>query len=65
MKIQWQWPGAMVFAVVFVSVATLVYFGKVPDVLLGGLLAWLIPSPMAHREPARTVVVERNGLADN
>lgn len=49
MKIDWQWPAAVVFAVVFVCVSGLVYLGKVPPDALGYLLAWLIPSP-AHRQ---------------
>lgn len=56
MKIQWQWPGVVVFGLVFVTLGLLVWQGKVPADLLGVVLAWLIPSPMAHRTE-RTLVV--------
>ena len=44
MRLDWQITGAVVFCVVFVTLAALVYFGKVPADLLGVLLAWLVPS---------------------
>lgn len=49
MRIEWQWPAAVVFAVVFVSLSALVYTGKMQPEALLALLAWLIPSP-AHRQ---------------
>lgn len=45
MRFDWQWPAAFVFATVFLALTVLVYFGKVPAVMLTALLAWLIPSP--------------------
>lgn len=44
-KLDWQWPAAIVFAVVFISLAALTYTGKVPASALLSLLAWLVPSP--------------------
>lgn len=49
MRLDWQWPGAVVFAVVFASLAALVYFGKVPHDALIALVAWLIPSPIQKK----------------
>lgn len=49
MKIDWQWPGAVVFAAVFLALAFLVYAGKVNPEMLGALLAWLVPSPMQQK----------------
>lgn len=45
MKIDWQWPAAVVFSVVFTTLGALVYFGRMPSESLAVLLAWLIPSP--------------------
>lgn len=45
MKIDFQWPAAMVFSVAFVTLGALVYFGKMPHEALAALLTWLIPSP--------------------
>jgi hypothetical protein len=49
MKVQWQWPGALVFGVVFVTLGLLVWQQRIPADLLGILIAWLVPSPMSHR----------------
>jgi len=49
MKLDWQWPAAAVFAVVFASLAVLVHAGKIPPDALLAILAWLIPSPMQKR----------------
>lgn len=49
MKLDWQWPGAAVFAVVFVSLSALVYTGKIPHDALLAVLTWLIPSPMQKK----------------
>lgn len=43
--IDWQWPAAVVFAVVFATLGALVYFGKLHTEVLLALLAWLAPSP--------------------
>lgn len=52
MKVQWEWPGAVMFGVVFLALAGLVYAGKVQADALIALLAWLIPSPVQKREVA-------------
>lgn len=45
MKIDWQWPAAVVFAVVFATLGVLVFTGKMhPEVLLAAL-TWLAPGP--------------------
>ncbi len=62
MRVQWQWPGVVVFGLVFVTLGLLVWQGKVPPDLLGVILAWLIPSPMAHRDPAKILVAR--GVSD-
>lgn len=49
MKLDFQLPGALVFAVVFATVGWLVHTGKVPYEALATLLAWLIPSPMQRK----------------
>lgn len=46
MKIDWQWPGAVVFTGVFLALSALVYANKIPHDALMALLAWLIPSPV-------------------
>jgi hypothetical protein len=45
MKLDWQWPAAVVFCVAFAALSGLVYFGKIHPEALTALLAWLIPSP--------------------
>ena len=52
MKIDFQWPAAMVFSVAFATLGVLVYFGKMPHEALAALLTWLIPSPF-QRETKR------------
>lgn len=44
-SLDWQWPAAVVFAVVFAVLGILVYTGKLHAEVLTALLAWLIPSP--------------------
>lgn len=46
MKIDWSWPAAVVFTVVFGAISGLVWSGKLPAESVGFLLTWLIPSPM-------------------
>jgi len=49
MKLDWQWPAAMVFGVVFATLGALVYLGKLsPEVLLAAL-TWLAPAPYQAR----------------
>lgn len=44
-KLDWQWPAAAVFAVVFATLGALVFTGKLhPEVLLAAL-TWLAPGP--------------------
>jgi len=45
-KFDWQWPGAIVFMMVFCCLSFLVYNEKIPSLVLTGLLAWLVPSPI-------------------
>jgi len=51
MKVEWQWPAAVVFSVVFAGLVLLAYFGKIPGETLLALIAWLIPSPMQPKSP--------------
>ena len=45
MKLNFQWPAAVVFAVAFATLGVLVWAGKMPHEALAALLTWLIPSP--------------------
>ena len=45
MKLDWQWPAAIVFAIVFLVLGALVYTGKVHVEALLAMLTWLAPSP--------------------
>lgn len=56
MKLDFQWPGALVFALVFLCLAALVFTGKIGPEALGALLAWLVPSPIQPKAPAPTEV---------
>jgi hypothetical protein len=53
-RISWQWPAAVVFAVVFAVLGGLVFTGKMHPEALMALLAWLAPSPYQTKpkEPA-------------
>lgn len=61
MKIQWQWPGAIAFAVVFATFGLLVWQNRVPVEVLIALLAaaGLSPSPLLRTppKPAETKLV--------
>ncbi len=52
MKVEWQWPAALVFSTVFAGLVLLAYSGKIPGETLLALIAWLIPSPMQPKPPA-------------
>ena len=45
MKLNFQWPAAVVFSVAFATLGALVWAGKMPHEALAALLTWLIPSP--------------------
>lgn len=45
MKLDWQWPAALVFCVTFAVLGALVYLGKLHTEVLFGMLTWLAPSP--------------------
>lgn len=45
MKFDWQWPAAVVFAAVFLTLGALVYSGKLHPEVLMGVLMWLAPGP--------------------
>jgi hypothetical protein len=42
--------GAITFAVAFICLTVLVYFGKAQSETLAALLAWLVPSPIRSLE---------------
>lgn len=44
-RIDWQWPAALVFAVVFAVVGALVYTGRLHPEALMAMLTWLAPGP--------------------
>ena len=51
LKLDWQWPPAIVFASVFVVLGVLVAMGKLhPEVLLAAL-TWLAPGPYQAKPP--------------
>lgn len=45
MKLDWQWPAAVVFAVVFAVIGALVFTGKLAPEALLAMLTWLAPGP--------------------
>lgn len=45
MKLDWQWPAAVVFAVVFAVIGALVFTGKLHPEALLSMLTWLAPGP--------------------
>ena len=55
MKLDWQWPAAVVFAVVFAVLGALVFTGKLHPEALLAMLTWLAPgpwqTPMPKKEP--------------
>lgn len=65
MKLDWQWPAAVVFSIVFLTIGILVYFNKISHDALYGLLVWLIPSPMQAKAPnpvtSTTIEVKKEG----
>ncbi len=48
-KLDWQWPAAVVFAVVFAVVGFLVYTGKLHAEVLLAAITWLAPAPYQAR----------------
>jgi hypothetical protein len=50
MKIDFQWPHAIVFTSVTLVLGVLVYAGKIPASTLGALVAWLVPSPIGKKD---------------
>jgi hypothetical protein len=59
MTIIWQWPNAVIFCVLTVVLAGLVYTGKLPGESLGVLVAWLIPSPIKSHPTTSSVQLEK------
>lgn len=49
--LDWQWPAAAVFAVVFATLGALVYCGKIHPEALLAMLTWLAPSPYQPLKP--------------
>ncbi len=49
-RVDWQWPAAVVFSVVFLTMGALVFAGKIPPTVLTALLTWLIPSPFQRKD---------------
>ena len=45
MKPDWQWPAAVIYVAVFLTLGALVYLNKVHAEILLGMLAWLVPAP--------------------
>jgi hypothetical protein len=62
MKLDWQWPAALVFSVVFMTTGALVYLGKLHPEILVGMLTWLIPAPWAQKPPTPVAVVNPGAL---
>jgi len=50
MKIDFQWPYAIMFCVVFAGITFLVYAGKLHHEALSGMLLWLAPSPLSKKQ---------------
>lgn len=49
MKLDWQWPAALVFSVVCATVGFLVYTGKLHPEAMLIVLTWLAPAPYQAR----------------
>ena len=50
MKLDLQWPHAVVFSVSALVLGALVYTGKINAEVLGVLVTWLVPSPLAKKD---------------
>lgn len=48
-KLDWQWPAAVVFSVVFAVLGALVYTKAIHSEALLAMLTWLAPSPYQQR----------------
>ena len=53
MKLDFQWPAAVVFSVAFVTLGARVFLGQMPHEALAALLTWLIPSPFQSTPKAK------------
>lgn len=51
MKLDWQWPPAVVFSVVFAVIGALVWKGTLHPEVLMAALTWLAPGPWQAKPP--------------
>jgi hypothetical protein len=51
-KLDFQWPAAVIFSVVFATLGLLVYCGKIHPEALFALLAVLVPAPYQSKPSA-------------
>lgn len=49
MKIDFQWPHAIVFSVVFAGLVFLIHAGKIDPVAITAMLTWLAPTPLTKK----------------
>jgi hypothetical protein len=49
MKIDFQWPHAVIFSVVFAGFVFLVHTGKLHHDVLFAMMTWLAPSPLTKK----------------
>jgi len=55
LRLDWQWPPALLFAVVFITLGVLVALGKLHVEVLLAALTWLAPGPYQTKIGAKTL----------